>query len=109
MDDLENASGKVEIKRDEKGRILPGQQSLNPAGKPLGSVSIMAKIRAKFRDNTEKFDEYVDEVLEDPGLRKEIIQQLDGRPKESVELNVTLPDTLIGLIKYGTAHKEGDN
>jgi hypothetical protein len=31
------------VKRDEQGRILPGQQSLNPSGKPIGVESFKTK------------------------------------------------------------------
>ncbi len=31
------------VKRDEKGRILPGQQSLNPQGKPNGALDFKTK------------------------------------------------------------------
>jgi len=74
-----------ELLRDEKGRILPGQKSLNPNGRPKGSVSIISKIRQIFEDNPEYFQEYVEEMLKDPSLRKAIMEQLDGKPRESID------------------------
>jgi len=108
VDELVNASEKVEIKRDEKGRILPGQHSLNPAGKPLGTISIMAEIRKIFREDPEHFKEYVSEIIKDNSLRREIIQQLDGKPRQPIDMDVTLPQTLIDLIKHGATDKTGD-
>lgn len=78
------AAIKTEIKRDEAGLFLPG----NPPGpgRPKGSVSIVAKIKQKFEENPEYFDEWVAKLMEDPKERRAIMEQLDGKPKQSVEL-----------------------
>jgi hypothetical protein len=72
--------------RDEKGRIVPGSPPLNPNGRPQGSVSIITKIKQIFEDQPEFFDTYVAEVLADPKLRAEIIRQIDGAPKQQVDV-----------------------
>ena len=61
-------------------------ESGNPKGRPKGSVSIVAKIKQKFEENPEYFEQYVAEVLEDDKLRKEIIQQLDGKPHQTQDI-----------------------
>jgi hypothetical protein len=71
--------------RNEKGQFVPGVSG-NPDGKPLGAVSIVAKIKAKFRENPEYFDEWVAKLMEDPKERRAIVEQLDGKPKQSVAL-----------------------
>lgn len=71
--------------RNEKGQFVPGISG-NPDGKPLGAVSIVAKIKTKFRENPEYFDEWVAKLMEDPKERRAIMEQLDGKPKQSVEL-----------------------
>lgn len=81
---MENPVDTGEI-RDEKGRFKPGVSG-NPAGKPPGSISIIAKIKKKFEEEPEFFDTYIAECLADPKLRAEIIRQIDGAPKQSVDL-----------------------
>jgi hypothetical protein len=55
--------------RNDKGQFLPGVSG-NPAGKPPGTVSIVAKIKQRFLDNPEYFDEWLDELLKDGRNRK---------------------------------------
>jgi hypothetical protein len=71
--------------RNERGQFVPGVSG-NPDGKPTGAVSIVAKINAKFKENPEYFDEWVAKLTEDPKERRAIMEQLDGKPKQSVEL-----------------------
>ncbi len=49
-------------------------------------MSIVAKIKQKFEENPEYFDEWVAKLMEDPKERRAIMEQLDGKPKQSVEL-----------------------
>jgi hypothetical protein len=85
--------------RNEKGQFAPGVSG-NPAGKPPGTVSIVAKIKAKFRENPQYFDEWVDKLLEDGGNRRAIMEQLDGKPKQAVEVtgaNGGPVQTIVGM------------
>lgn len=54
----------------------------NPGGpgRPLGSVSIVAKIKKKFEENPQYFDEWVNKLMEDPKERRAIMEQIDGNP-----------------------------
>lgn len=89
--------------RNEKGQFVPGVSG-NPRGKPPGSVSIVAKIKRKFEEDPEYFDEWVEELLKDAGNRRAIMEQIDGKPKQSMDLDVTFPQTLIDMIKHGTSN-----
>jgi len=96
------------IKRDKNGRIVEGSVSLNPEGRPVGSVSIIGKIRKIFEEDPEHFKEYVGNILKDPKLRHAVMEQLDGKPKQAIDLGgeLNLPFT-INIIKDDG--KEGDN
>ena len=78
---MSDNSGQKQDTKFKKG------QSGNPAGRPPGSVSIMGRIKKIFEEDPERFESYVKEVLDDPMLRKEVIQQIDGKPTESVEIS----------------------
>lgn len=82
----------------ETGKFIPG----NPGGgRPKGSISVIGKIKKKFEENPEYFDEWVDELLKDAGNRRAVMEQIDGRPKQSVDMDIKLPQTLIDIIKHG--------
>lgn len=74
-----------EFKDPKTGRFLPG----NPGGpgRPEGSISIMTRIKQKFQEDPELFESYIAEVLTDPKLRSEIIRQIDGAPRQSVDVD----------------------
>lgn len=77
-----------EVIRDEKGRFQEG--SVGGPGRPFGSISIVGKIKKIFEERPEFFDEYVAEVLADPKLRAEIIRQIDGAPKQHLDLQADI-------------------
>lgn len=60
----------------------------NPGGpgRPFGSVSIVAKIKQKFQENPEYFDEWVGKLMEDAGNRRAIMEQLDGKPHQTTDI-----------------------
>lgn len=105
MEDRPENAGET---RNEKGQFVPGVSG-NPAGKPIGTISIVAKIKKRFAENPEYFDEWVGELLKDAGNRKAIMEQIDGKPRQTVDMDVTLPQTLIDLIKDGTSNRRGNN
>ena len=79
----------------------PGQSG-NPAGRPKGSLSIMGRIKQIWEEDPNRFEDYVEDILEDKMLRKELIQQIDGKPKESIELGGKDGGPLIvNLMQYG--------
>ena len=84
------------VKRDEHGRILPGQQSLNPAGKPKGTISLTTKIKNRLKaigpdGKREVIEQLADNIVQDAldgkdGLNKLIWAYLDGMPRQSLGL-----------------------
>ena len=77
---LDNTRNKVD--RDESGKILPGQESLNPKGRPKGSFSIKDTIRKHLQDNPEDFKQFFMHFVKD---NKELAwQMMEGRPQQDV-------------------------
>jgi hypothetical protein len=93
------------ILRDEQGRLLPKQESLNPSGRPAGSYSLKTKIIQLLKDKPEVEKQLIADLLEkEQGL---LIQMIDGRPKQDVEVaHKEAPQPIINL---GNLTKTDDN
>lgn len=72
--------------RNEKGQFKPGVSG-NPAGKPPGTISIVAKIKKKFEEDPVYFEEWVSKLIEDPKERRAIMEQIDGKPRQTVGID----------------------
>jgi hypothetical protein len=91
-------SALTDFKDPKTGQFLPG----NPGGpgRPQGSVSIITKIKQIFEEQPEFFDSYVAEVLADPKLRAEIIRQIDGSPKQNVDVTSDGKALTVNVVSY---------
>lgn len=85
--------------RNEKGQFVPGVSG-NPAGKPPGTISIMAKIKQIWAEDPERFEKWVEEAMNDKMLRRELIQQVDGKPVQPIA-GVEGQPIVIQVTKYG--------
>ena len=86
--------------RDDKGRFRQGVSG-NPNGKPPGSISVVAELKKKLEEipkegNPEKkryLDMLVLKVIKkalaegDVSMIKDIIDRIDGRPKQPTEFS----------------------
>lgn len=71
--------------RDEQGKFLPG----NPGGgRPKGSVSVMTRLKQMFENDPEDFERFVKTYKENPDNQKHIVEMIDGKPKQSMDLAV---------------------
>ena len=89
-------TGENKPKRDEKGRLLPGNTA-NPKGRPVGSLSITAEIKKRLQECPEGKEKtylefLVNKILQQAVLEgneqmiKQIWAYIDGQPKQAVEL-----------------------
>lgn len=69
----------------------------NANGRPKGSISVIGKIKQKFEQNPEYFEEWINEFLEDGATRKAIMEQIDGKPARPIDL---IGDITINVVKY---------
>src|SRR3990167_10645451 len=84
--------------RDEKGRFVPGVSG-NPEGKPPGSISIVARLKKIFEEEPEMFEKYCRDILKDPNIKKSVIEQVDSKPRQPVDMEINIPNSLIELIR----------
>jgi hypothetical protein len=80
---LDTNSGKLH-KRDELGRLLPGQPPLNPKGRPPTSLSIKDAIRKRLEEHPEEVEEIVKHFIEKN--RELMWTMLEGSPKATSEI-----------------------
>lgn len=92
-------SEKKEDKRKSLPQLFKPGQSGNPKGRPLGSFSIMTRIKQKFAENPEYAEQYIDGILKDRNMRKEILQQIDGKPVQPIA-GVEGQPIVVQVIKY---------
>jgi len=79
---LDNSSKQLE--RDENGRLLPGQKSLNPTGRPEGSLSFTTEIKKYLRKNPDKFYEILHYYVDNKKMRDLLWKMIDGQPKQNL-------------------------
>lgn len=93
MAEVKQEKTSKKLERDEKGRLLPGQESLNPNGRPEGSISLTAMIKKKLEllspdGKRQAIEMLADNIIQDAldssdNMRKLIWNYLDGLPKFS--------------------------
>jgi hypothetical protein len=59
----------------------------NTNGANKGSISIMGEIKSIWAKDPKGFKKWVKNAMADKMLRREIIQQVDGKPKEHIEFS----------------------
>lgn len=91
--------------KDEKGLFVEG----NPGGpgRPKGSYSIVEMIKRKLQEHPEGKDKtygeyFVEKIMkkiavdEDVSMMKDIINRVDGMPKEHIQADITMQKPIYG-------------
>tara|TARA_R110000822_G_scaffold122231_3_gene256340 strand:- start:563 stop:940 length:378 start_codon:yes stop_codon:yes gene_type:complete len=61
-------------------------QSGNPNGRPVGSISALVRLKKEFRENPEKFDEYMERYIKNPANEKHVMEMIDGKPMQQTDI-----------------------
>ena len=85
--------------RNDKGQFVKGVSG-NPLGKPPGTISIMSKIKEIWREDPERFNKWVEDAMADKMLRRELIQQVDGKPVQPIA-NADGEPFVVQIVNYG--------
>lgn len=118
MENQEKTSEKPELLRDDRGKLLPGQKSLNPTGRPKGKNSFKKRFFAVIDKVGEKNGITADEVEEQlilVGLKKaqggnekfwnSIFDRVYGKPHQTIDM--TTDDEPITDIKINIHYANG--
>lgn len=79
----------------------PKGVSGNPDGRPEGTISPKHRIVAMFKENPEMFDEWLEDYITDPRNRKHVVELLDGKPHQSIDLTTAgkeLPTPILNVF-----------
>ena len=85
-------------KRNPDGTFAPGWKG--GPGRPPGSISIMGKIKQIWAEDPERFNKWVEDAMNDKTLRRELIQQVDGKPVQPIA-GVEGQPIVLKIVKYG--------
>ena len=95
------------LERDASGRLLPGQESLNPNGRPKGKT-IKEQIRDWLDENPEDMRAFVQHFVKKN--RELAFQMLEGRPAQQLQgdpdkpLVVTIPKVVADSFKINESN-----
>jgi len=57
----------------------------NMKGRPIGSVSPIKAVKDIFKEDPDRFREFVEEYIEDKQNRKHLVEMIDGKPQQKLE------------------------
>ena len=79
--------------------FVKGDSRINREGRPKGTISIKTEIKKRLQANPERFDELLEYYMENetPVMRKLLWEMIDGKPKESIDMEVTLPKPMMDI------------
>lgn len=101
MDETPAISGQKQGKKPRSPRVVATQfkpgQSGNPAGKPVGTLSIKARVKAALEKDPAAMESFVKHFTHKN--RELTWQMLEGKPKQENEVTVD-KEGIIGLTEF---------
>lgn len=76
------------VPKQLQGHEFKKGQSGNPAGRPEGPIiSIVGELKKMFAEDPKMFHTYVTNLRKDKYMRRHIMEQVDGKPTERIEMS----------------------
>jgi len=96
------------LARDENGRLIGGQESLNPLGRPKGSISIKDKVRQYLESHPDEVEKIVEHFVK---TNRELMwQMLEGRPyQDIVSGGEKLPTPILNVFTNHSDNQDKPN
>lgn len=84
-----------------------GDPNINRNGRPTGSYSLKSKIIKYLEEHPEKEKELLDYYMnsKDNKIRDLLWRMIDGSPSQSLDHNITVPQTLLDLVRDARHNK----
>lgn len=73
---------------------------INKNGRPLGSLSVIGRLKQMFEEDPKDFEKFVKGYKTDPQNRKHITEMIDGKPRQPMDHSLVAEIT-VNLVKYG--------
>ena len=83
--------------RNPDGTLKAGHPPMG--GRPKGSISIIGKLKQMWEEDPDDFIAYVKEVRKDKMMRREIVQQIDGKPVQPIA-NADGTPFVVQVVQY---------
>ena len=84
----------MEVKRDERGRILPGYTG-NPNGRPKNTITLVGELLKYLEDNPAERERLIMSLVKEAksgntGALRDIFDRVDGKVAEKIEGSLNL-------------------
>lgn len=73
--------------------------NINREGRPVGSLSVMGRLKKMWEENPEDFENFVKEYRGDPLNRRHITEMLDGKPRQPIDHDIQ-GDLTINILEF---------
>ena len=102
MEDKPNIIG--EKWRDSNGQFIEGHPPTS-TGRPKGSISLLTDIKQRLiklaKEEPDKYQELIDSYWQDVKLRQFLLEMIDGKAKQPVEMSGSIDTRLEVLTRMG--------
>lgn len=77
-------------------------------GRPKGSVSIVTRVKQMLKEDPDLLQQIAEEFLSDRRLRQELIRQIDGSPRQQIEMEHKGSISLIQILNDAEKKRKED-
>jgi len=78
----------------------------NPNGRPVGSISVIDKLRQIYQENPDKFESFVMRYAENEANDKHQVEMLDGKPMQATDITSKGQAITFNVVSYKDEHND---